>query len=66
MSDPSSYAELDNKLSEIEETERDKTRSLFSGGSMEEGYTVDYIAEMNLIDAMQEIGKKQKCTTFMR
>ena len=62
MSDPSSYAELDNKLSEIEETEARQKRAVYSSleALMEEGYTVDYIAEMNLIDAMQEIGKKQK------
>ena len=62
MSDPSSYAALDNKLSEIEETEARQKRAVYSSleALMEEGYTVDYIAEMNLVDAMQEISKKQK------
>ncbi len=62
MNDPSSYTSLDNKLSEIEETEARQKRAVYSSleALMEEGYTVDHIAEMNLVDAMQEIGKKQK------
>ena len=62
MGDPNSFTEIDNALSEIEENEARQKRTLY--GAIEslqsEGYNVEYIAEMNLIDAINEITHRQK------
>ena len=62
MQDPNSFSEIDNALSEIEENEARQKRTVY--GAIEslrsEGYNVEYIAEMNLIDAVNEITYRQK------
>ena len=62
MQDPNSFSEIDNALSEVEENEARQKRTVY--GAIEslqsEGYNVEYIAEMNLIDAVNEITYRQK------
>ena len=62
MQDPNSFNEIDNALSEIEENEARQKRTVY--GAIEslqsEGYDVEYITEMNLIDAVNEITYRQK------
>ena len=62
MEDPNSFATLDNLLSEIEENEARQKRAVYASieSLRSDGYDVEYIAEMNLVDALQEIGHRQK------
>ena len=62
MSDPNSFDKIDEGLSKIEENEARQKRAVY--GAIEslqaEGYDVEYIVEMNLVDAIEEIAKRQK------
>ena len=62
MEDPNSFATLDNLLSEIEENEARQKRAVYASieSLRSDGYDVEYIVEMNLVDALQEIGHRQK------
>ena len=62
MEDPNSFAKLDELLSEIEENEARQKRAVYASieSLRSDGYDVEYIAEMNLVDALQEIGHRQK------
>tara|TARA_B100000965_G_scaffold391770_1_gene400230 strand:+ start:1031 stop:3682 length:2652 start_codon:yes stop_codon:yes gene_type:complete len=62
MEDPDSFATLDNLLSEIEENEARQKRAVYASieSLRSDGYDVEYIAEMNLVEALQEIGHRQK------
>ena len=62
MSDPNSFNEIDVILSEIEENEARQKRTVYSAieSLQSEGYDVEYIAEMNLVDAITEITQRQK------
>ena len=62
MSDPNSFDKIDEGLSKIEENEARQKRAVY--GAIEslqaEGYDVEYIVEMNLVNAIEEIAKRQK------
>ena len=62
MSDPNSFDKIDEGLAKIEENEARQKRAVY--GAIEslqaEGYDVEYIVEMNLVDAIEEIAKRQK------
>ncbi len=62
MEDPNSFATLDNLLSEIEENEARQKRAVYAAieSLRSDGYDVEYIADMNLVEALQEIGHRQK------
>ena len=62
MEDPNSFATLDNLLSEIEENEARQKRAVYAAieSLRNDGYDVEYIADMNLVEALQEIGNRQK------
>ena len=62
MEDPNSFAKLDELLNEIEENEARQKRAVYASieSLRSDGYDVEYIAEMNLVDALQEIGHRQK------
>ncbi len=62
MEDPNSFATLDNLLSEIEENEARQKRAVYAAieSLQSDGYDVEYIADMNLVEALQEIGHRQK------
>ena len=62
MSDPSSFDEIDAILTEIEENEARQKRMLYSAveSLQSEGYDVEYIVEMNVVDAITEITRRQK------
>ena len=62
MSDPNAFPELDSRLSEIEESEARQKRAVSSSieALSNDGYNVEYIYELNLVDAMQEIAQRQK------
>lgn len=62
MEDPTSFATLDNLLNEIEENEARQKRAVYAAieSLRSDGYDVEYIAEMSLVDALQEIGHRQK------
>ena len=62
MPDPNSFDEIDVILSEIEEDEARQKRTVYSAieGLQSEGYDVEYIVEMNLVDAITEITQRQK------
>ena len=62
MGDPNAFPELDSRLSEIEESEARQKRAVYSSieALSSDGYDVEYINELNLVDAMQEIAQRQK------
>ena len=62
MSDPNSFAEIDRSLTEIEESEARQKRAVYAAIEtlLSDGYDVEYISELNLVDAMQEIAQRQK------
>ena len=62
MEDPNSFATLDSLLSEIEENEARQKRAVYAAieSLRNDGYDVEYIADMNLVEALQEIGNRQK------
>ncbi len=62
MSDPSSFSEIDTMISDIEENEARQKRTVYAAieGLQSDGYEVEYIAEMNLVDAINEITHRQK------
>ena len=62
MSDPNAFPELDSRLSELEESEARQKRAVYSSieALLGDGYDVEYINDLNLVDAMQEIAKRQK------
>ena len=62
MSDPNSFGEIDTMISEIEENEARQKRTVYAAieSLQSDGYEVEYIAEMNLVDAINEITHRQK------
>jgi len=62
MSDPNSFGEIDTMLAEIEENEARQKRTVYAAieSLQSDGYNVGYIAEMNLVDAINEITHRQK------
>ncbi len=61
LSDPNSYQEIDAQLSLIEENEARQKRTVYSAiqDLIANGYDVNYISEMSLIDALKEISNRQ-------
>mgnify|MGYP001180336427 FL=1 len=62
MSDPNLFSEIDTMISEIEENEARQKRTVYAAieSLQSDGYEVEYIAKMNLVDAINEITHRQK------
>ena len=62
MNNPQSYQNIDASLSEIEENEARQKRAVYSSieALQSDGYDVEHIAEMNLVDALKEVSHRQK------
>ena len=61
MESPSSFDEIDSRLSEIEQNEARQKRTVYAAieSLKADGYDVDYINEMELVDALHEIATTQ-------
>ena len=61
MDSPSSFDEIDSRLSEIEQNEARQKRTVYAAieSLKADGYDVDYINEMELVDALHEIATTQ-------
>ena len=62
MNDPHLFSDIDAQLSEIEQNEARQKRTIYSAAQAlkEVGYNMEYIDEMNLVDALQEIAQRQR------
>lgn len=66
MNDPHLFSDIDAQLSEIEQNEARQKRTIYSAAQalQEAGHNTDNIAEMNLVDALQEIAQRQRLHNF--
>tara|TARA_Y100000766_G_scaffold67910_1_gene56956 strand:- start:9 stop:2771 length:2763 start_codon:yes stop_codon:yes gene_type:complete len=66
MNDPHLFSDIDAQLSEIEQNEARQKRTIYSAAQalQEAGHNMDNIAEMNLVDALQEIAQRQRLHNF--